>query len=42
MLFRSLIDGLQKHGYKEEEIALILGGNYLRVLKTILPDQSVI
>src|SRR6266536_31677 len=33
----NLIDGLQKHGYKEEEIALILGGNYLRVLKTILP-----
>ena len=38
----NLIDGLQKHGYKEEEIALILGGNYLRVLKTILPEQSVI
>jgi microsomal dipeptidase-like Zn-dependent dipeptidase len=37
-----LIDGLQKNGYKEEEIALILGGNYLRVLKTILPEQSVI
>jgi membrane dipeptidase len=38
----NLIDGLQKHGYRENEIALILGGNYLRVLKTILPDQSVI
>jgi membrane dipeptidase len=38
----NLIDGLQKHGYREEEIALILGGNYLRVLKTILPEQSVI
>ena len=38
----NLIDGLQKHGYKEAEIALILGGNYLRVLKTILPEQSVI
>ena len=37
-----LIDGLQRHGYKEDEIALILGGNYLRVLKTILPEQSVI
>ncbi len=37
-----LIDGLRKHGYKEQEIALILGGNYLRVLKTILPEQSVI
>ncbi len=38
----NLIDGLQKHGYEEEEIALILGGNYLRVLKTILPEHSVI
>ncbi len=38
----NLIDELQKHGYKEEEIALILGGNYLRVLKTILPEHSVI
>ena len=38
----NLIDGLQKHGYKEAEIALILGGNYLRVLKTILPERSVI
>jgi membrane dipeptidase len=38
----NLIDGLQRHGYKEDEIALILGGNYLRVLKTILPEQPVI
>jgi membrane dipeptidase len=38
----NLIDGLQQHGYKEKEIALILGGNYLRVLKTILLEQSVI
>ena len=37
-----LIDGLSRHGYKEEEIKLILGGNYLRVLKTILPEQPVI
>jgi membrane dipeptidase len=37
-----LIDGLGRHGYKESEIALILGGNYLRVLKTILPEQPVI
>ncbi len=37
-----LIEGLGRHGYKEQEIALILGGNYLRVLKTILPEQSVI
>jgi membrane dipeptidase len=38
----NLIDGLQRNGYKENELALILGGNYLRVLKTILPDQPVI
>jgi membrane dipeptidase len=38
----NLIDGLQKHGYKKEDIALILGGNYLRVLKAILPEQAVI
>ena len=37
-----LIDGLVRHGYKEKEIALILGGNHIRVLKNILPDQSVI
>ncbi|MGH7844320.1 MAG: dipeptidase [Candidatus Binatia bacterium] len=37
-----LIDGLTRRGYKENDIALILGGNYLRVLKTILPDRSVI
>jgi len=38
----NLIDGLQRHGYKDDEIRMILGGNYLRVLKTILPEQSVI
>ena len=37
-----LVEGLIRHGYKEEEIALILGGNHLRVLKNILPEQSVI
>lgn len=37
-----LIEGLERHGYKEREIGLILGGNYIRVLKTILPEQSVI
>jgi len=37
-----LLDGLIRRGYKEKDIALILGGNYLRVLKTILPEQSVI
>ena len=38
----NLIDGLQRHGYQDDEIRMILGGNYLRVLKTILPEQSVI
>lgn len=37
-----LIEGLIRHGYKEEEIKLILGGNYLRVLNRILPEQPVI
>jgi membrane dipeptidase len=37
-----LVDGLVRRGYKESEIALVLGGNYLRVLKTILPEQPVI
>jgi hypothetical protein len=34
--------GILLHGYNGEEIALILGGNHLPVLKTILPEQSVI
>ncbi len=38
----SLIAGLIRRGYKGEEIGLILGGNYLRVLKTILPERPVI
>jgi membrane dipeptidase len=37
-----LVDGLMRRGYKENDIGLILGGNYLRVLKAILPEQSVI
>lgn len=37
-----LVEGLIRRGYKEHEIALILGGNYLRVLKTILPERPVI
>jgi membrane dipeptidase len=37
-----LIDGLLRRGYKESEIGLILGGNYLRVFKTILPERSMI
>ena len=37
-----LVDGLIRRGYKESEIALILGGNHLRVLKMILPEEPVI
>jgi len=37
-----LVEGLVRRGYKEGDIALIMGGNQLRVLKTILPEQSVI
>ena len=37
-----MVEGLIRRGYKEKEIALILGGNYIRVLKNILPEQSVI
>lgn len=38
----NLIEGLQRHGYTDDDIRKILGGNYLRVLKTILPEQSAI
>jgi membrane dipeptidase len=37
-----LVDGMMRRGYRENDIRLILGGNYLRVLKTILPEQPVI
>lgn len=37
-----LVEGLIRHGYKQKEIELILGGNYLRILKTLLPEQSAI
>ncbi|MFQ5684276.1 MAG: dipeptidase [Candidatus Binatia bacterium] len=37
-----LIEALSRRGYEETEISQILGGNYLRVLKNILPEQSVI
>lgn len=33
---RKLIEKLIEHGYKDEEINLILGGNFLRVYKNIL------
>lgn len=40
--FPKLVQGLIDRGYKEAEIALILGGNHLRVLKAILPEQSLL
>lgn len=36
--FPKLIQGLIDHGYHRHEIDAILGGNYIRVLKRILPD----
>jgi microsomal dipeptidase-like Zn-dependent dipeptidase len=33
----NFINLLGERGYKENEIALILGGNYLRIWKQILP-----
>jgi membrane dipeptidase len=38
----NLVAGLQRHGYGEDDIAAILGGNYLRVLNSILPERAVI
>ena len=35
----SFIGLLEHHGYTNEQIALILGGNYLRIWNTILPDS---
>jgi len=32
----SFTDGLIEHGYKEEEIKKILGGNWLRVYKKMI------
>ncbi len=35
--WNNFIQLLEKHGYKDTEIALILGGNYLRIWQEILP-----
>lgn len=37
-----LVEVLQKRGFKDMDISKILGDNYLRVLKRILPERSVI
>ena len=36
----NLIDGLLAHGWSDADVAAILGGNYLRVLSTILPGRD--
>lgn len=36
--WENFIKLLEKHGYSSDEIALILGGNYLRIWKEILPS----
>jgi microsomal dipeptidase-like Zn-dependent dipeptidase len=36
--WNNFIQLLEKHGYKDTEIALILGGNYLRIWQEILPS----
>ena len=36
--WNNFITLLRKHGHSEKDIALILGGNYLRIWKEILPD----
>lgn len=40
--FPKLVQGLLDRGYTESDLALILGGNHLRVLSAILPEQSVL
>lgn len=37
--FPCLIDRLVQLGWKEEEIRLVMGGNFLRVLQQILPEE---
>ena len=32
------IEMLEQHGYSSEQTALILGGNYFKIWKEILPD----
>jgi membrane dipeptidase len=36
--WNNFIQLLEKHGYEDNEIALILGGNYLRIWQEILPE----
>ena len=35
-----LTEGLTESGYSESDIAAVLGGNYIRVLKEVLPDTA--
>jgi len=38
--WEQFINLLEQHGYSGDQIALILGGNYLRIWKEILPEDS--
>jgi len=40
--FPKLVQALMDRGYTEADIGLILGGNHIRVLKEILPEQSIV
>ena len=35
--YESLLEGLTERGYHHNEIADIMGGSYLRVLRQVLP-----
>jgi microsomal dipeptidase-like Zn-dependent dipeptidase len=35
---QKLAEPLDERGYRQEQIAAILGGNWLRILKTALPE----
>lgn len=37
----AITEGRWRRGYREEEIAKILGGNFLRVLQQVLPEQAL-
>jgi len=36
----NLVEGLQRHGYRDADIVQILGANYLRVLSGIVPPRA--
>jgi membrane dipeptidase len=34
-----LADALARHGYEEEDVAAVMGGNWLRLLQKVLASQ---